>query len=265
MSTPPDLHDLKFTFRERYGEILGFQRLVLLGLPHALEQAWDDAKTHGEYAYDADEGDVYSVMYNRVPASEDEVKNHLGIMLVVRAVALAEYTLAHIAATFFAAPEDVVFEDDKAWRWWRAEQFYSTALRKPFKLNTFGFNAIAALRNYYAHSYGVFQDAAAARQQQTRIAALVGSSEPSLEERNLGYSNSLAIVSIGSGWDQFAPVVQLGDLATFRLLEVTKKTVLAAFEAAFAGLLGEEELNRSKFVRRWQRDHAPQDEPDSQP
>ncbi|GAA2007759.1 hypothetical protein [Microbacterium ulmi] len=265
MSLQPDLYDLKFTFEKRYGEILGFQRLVLLGLPQALEQAWDDAKTYGNYAYDADEGDVDSVMHSRVPTTDDEVKKHLGIMLVVRAVALAEYTLAHIAATFFLSPEEVVFKDRKAWRWGSAEQFYSTALRQPFKLNAFGFNAISALRNYYAHSYGVFQDAADARQQQTRIAKLVGASEPSLEERNLRYSDSLAIVSTGSGWDQFAPVVQLGDLATFRLLEITKKTVLAAFDAASTGLLADEELARSKFVRRWQKDHTPQEQPHSQP
>lgn len=265
MSQQLDLDDLKFTFEKRYGEILGFQRLVLLGLPHALEQAWDDAKTYGDYTYDADEGDVDSVMRSRAPTTDDEVKKHLGIMLIVRAVALAEYTLAHIAATFFSSPEEVVFENGKAWRWYRAEQFYGTALRQPFNLNAFGFNAIASLRNFYAHSYGVFQDAAEARHQQTRIAKLVGASEPSMEERNLRYSDSLAIVSTGSGWDQFAPVVQLGDLATFRLLEITNKTVHAAFDAASAGLLTAEELARSKFVTRWQKDHPSHDQPDSRP
>lgn len=260
----PNLDDLLFTYDKRYKEILGFQRLVLLGLPHALQQAWDDAQEFGDYAYDADYGDVDSVMWDRIPTTDDEVKQHLGIMLVVRAVALAEYTLAHIAATFFTDPGQVVFEKNKAWRWWQAKRFYETGLKTPFALDEFGFETISDLRNYYAHSYGVFQNEADSLALQAKIMQLVGAPQATAEERNLRYTDNVAVLGSSGGWDQFAPVVRLGDLATLRLLEITKKTVHGAFRAADDGLLPAEQFWRSKYGRTWLKDHKLQLEEDEQ-
>lgn len=59
-------------------------------------------------------------------------------MVLVRGVALAELTLAKVAAVFFTDAEGIVFTNGKAWTRSNAVQFYKTMLRNPYNIDALG-------------------------------------------------------------------------------------------------------------------------------
>jgi hypothetical protein len=249
-----DIDDVKHMFAKRYDEIVGFHRVSLIGAAKAFEWAWENFSTFAALPFGSDDGDVDSAVYTEFGGHLNDFRRHLGIMVLSRAVSLAEYTLAKAAASLFADPERLVFQGGKVWKRDLAVSFYRSALVQRFDLDANGLNYFQALRDYYAHAYGIFADGKPTNLEENLL-KLVGDLEPTDEEEERGYTDGVRLVVSGDGWngwdskEGFLPVVELSSLATARLLSSLRQVVERGLDAAEGGLLPLEELSRSKFCR----------------
>ena len=164
-------------------------------------------------------------------------------------------TIARAAASFFTDTEGVVFTNGKAWTRPTANSFYSSVLKRPFDLDKFGMDAVAELRNTYAHGYGEFRDASYAQSLETRLLKVIGGEPASVEELAAGYGESVHVLEhapLGYFDDSvFNRVAHLSPLATLRLLGTIERTVHAALDAAAWGPRGGDELAMSRFAKEW--------------
>ena len=254
------------SFRCHFGELVAFHRLI----ERAAEREFDDAVAEAGDWMDPSEnglGDVYREAEKALGTGPHQIAQHAGLMVLVRAISLAEATLARIAATFFTDAEGIVFTNGKAWDRRSAAEFFRAVLVRPFDIDSLGMGSIVQLRDVYAHGYGTFADWESARVLEERLLAAASDAPATPEELAAGYTDEHYILGprAGSsdyamlGANRLAPSAYVSRLATFRLLNVIRATVEGAWRAAEWGLKKDGDLAASKFVRNWMRKNGQSD------
>ncbi|WP_314506002.1 hypothetical protein [uncultured Microbacterium sp.] len=239
-------------FEYEFQQLVGFHRAHINAIAAAYIQAIEVAEqTLDPENYDP--GDVYWEAEQAVGADSLLAAQHLGLMVLVRGVALAELTLAKMAALFFTDAEGIVFTNGKAWTRANALQFYNTALRNPYNIDGLGLDAISELRNTYAHGYGTFATRENARALEERLLAIIDDGPATEQEIADGYGNRHYVLGQHprSLADFLDPEADLSPLTVHRLLEVIRKTVDGALVAAAGGLRESESLVQARFFKDW--------------
>lgn len=248
------LEDIMIPFERAFEEILGFHRTSRRLFAQDFERAVEDMSQTLNPEYH-DYGDVYYEAEKDVGAGYEEFRQHLGLMVLIRAVALAELTLARVAAEFFKDPEGIVFTKGRTWTRKDALSFFATALVQPCKLDSLGMDTIAELRNHYAHGYGQFLDSESAEQLEARLQVVIGDHAATPGELALGFEDEIHVLGRhGTAFpDLLTPSAHLSALAVDRLLHVVGRTVRAAVDAAQWGPKEGDDLERSRFVKDWKK------------
>lgn len=239
-------------FEDEFQQLVGFHRAHINAFAAAYERAVQDANQNLNPEF-YDEGDVYWEAEKMVGADPVLASQHLGMMILVRAVSLAELTLAKAAAVFFTDAEGIVFTNGKAWTRSNATLFYRTMLKSPFDIDSRGMDAISELRNTYAHGYGTFNTRADAEKLEARLLAIIDTSLPDDEEVAHGYGDRHYVLGQHSRSlaDFLEPETDLSPLTVHRLLDVIHRTVQEALTAACDGLKEEDELAQARFLKDW--------------
>lgn len=244
-------------FELEFHDLVAFHRVHIGTYERMFEQAADNARATLDPEYH-DEGDVFAAAEAELGTEPRKVAQHLGLLVLIRGVSLAEITIAKTAAIFFTDAEGVVFTNGKAWTRQTAKLFYSSMLERPYDIDGFGMDAIAELRNTYAHGYGTFKTRADAEALERRLLSIVEpASGPTAEEDQAGYGTEHSVLGryAGSYSDLLDPEAHLSPLTVYRLLGVIQRTVAGALAAAAWGLKDESEVARSKFAKDWMRRH----------
>lgn len=239
-------------FEDEFRQLVGFHRAHVNAFAAACELAVEEAKQSlNPELYD--EGDVYWEAEKMVGADPALASQHLGLMVLVRAVSLAELTLAKAAAVFFTNAEGIVFTNGKAWTRPNATLFYKTMLKSPFDIDADGMDVITELRNTYAHGYGTFRTRTDAEALEARLLAIIDTSPPTDEEVAHGYGDRHYVLGQHSRSlaDFLEPEADLSPLTVHRLLDVIHRTVQDALTAASDGLREGDELAQARFLRDW--------------
>ncbi|WP_104194510.1 hypothetical protein [Cryobacterium sp. M25] len=239
-------------FEVEFQQLVGFHRAHINAFAAAYERAVEDANQSLNPEF-YDQGDVYWEAEKMVGADPVLASQHLGMMVLVRAVSLAELTLAKAAAVFFISDEGIVFTNGKAWTRSNATLFYRTMLKSPFDIDSRGMDAITELRNTYAHGYGTFKTRVDAEKLESRLLGIIDTSPPSDEEVAHGYGDRHYVLGQHSRSlaDFLEPETDLSPLTVHRLLDVIHRTVQDALTAASDGLKDEDELAQARFLKDW--------------
>lgn len=239
-------------FEDEFEQLVGFHRAHI----NALAAAYDVAIADAERSLDPechDPGDVYWEAEKAVGADPSLASQHLGLMVLVRAVSLAELTLAKTAAVFFTDAEGIVFTNGKAWNRQSAKLFYKTMLKSPVDIDAAGMDVISELRNTYAHGYGTFGTRENAQNLEKRLLAIIDNSPATEAELAGGYGDRHYVLGQHAGGlaEFLEPEADLSPLTVHRLLLVIHRTVSGALGAAAAGLREEDELMQARFLKEW--------------
>lgn len=240
------------SFEREFQQLVGFHRAHKNAIAAAFDQAAEEAaRTLDPELYDP--GDVYWEAEKSVGADFGLAAQHLGLMVLVRGVALAELTLAKVAAVFFTDAEGIVFTNGKAWTRANAALFYKTMLRKTYNIDALGLDVISDLRNTYAHGYGTFATREDAKALEARLLAIIDNGPPTDQEIADGYGSQTYVLGQHSGSlaEFLEPEADLSPLTVQRLLGVIHRTVEGAIAAAGDGLRDGESLMRARFLRDW--------------
>jgi len=247
------IHDkVGLAFENEFQQIVGFHRAHIKAFNAAFDREVEEAREVLDPEF-YDEGDVYWEAEKSLGADPVLVSQHLGLMVLVRAVALAELTLAKAAAVFFPDAEGVVFSNGKAWTRQSARLFYKSVLKSPFNIDATGLDVIAELRNAYAHGYGTFATRADAEGLEARLLAIIDQSPPTDFEIAHGYGTRHHVLGQHS-WslaEFMEPEADLSPLTVHRLLDLVHQIVQGALTAASAGLKEGDELAQARFVKDW--------------
>lgn len=247
------IHDkIGGAFEREFDQLVGFHRAHINAFAAAYELAVEEAnETLCPESYDP--GDVYWEAEKTVGADPALASQHLGMMVLVRAVSLAELTLAKAAAVFFTNAEGIVFTNGKAWTRSNATLFYRTMLKSPFDIDSGGMDVVTDLRNMYAHGYGAFNTRVDAEKLEARLLGIIDTSPATDEEVAHGYGDRHHVLGQHSGGlaDFLQPETDLSPLTVQRLLIVIRRTVQQALAAASDGLRAEDELTQARFLKDW--------------
>jgi hypothetical protein len=134
-----------------------------------------------------DGGDIFALVEAKLGINPFDVEGDAGLAAISRAVSLAEVTFARIAAAHFHQPGDWVYIDDQLWTRELEAKFFKSVLRMPVNTSANGFGSLRALRDLYAHGYGVPATAARRDKLAARLYSDFPANGPSFDERLLGY------------------------------------------------------------------------------
>lgn len=247
------IHDkIGVAFENEFQQIVGFHRAHIKAFNAAFDREMEEAREVLDPEFN-DESDVYWEAEKSLGADPALVSQHLGLMVLVRAVALAELTLAKAAAVFFTDAEGIVFTNGKAWTRQNASSFYKSVLKSPFNIDATGLGVIAELRNAYAHGYGTFATRADAEGLETRLLAIIDQSPPTDFETTQGYGNRHYVLGQHSRSlaEFLEPEADLSPLTVHRLLNLVHHIVQRALTAAADGPKEGDELTQARFVKDW--------------
>ncbi|REJ05168.1 hypothetical protein DY023_11395 [Microbacterium bovistercoris] len=245
-------------FDEELTQIENMHRYVVQASERDFEAACEKL-SEGVDPETFDMGDIVSLAEEQVGIAPWDVASHSGLMAISRAASLAEVMLARMPAQYLIEPERWVFPRNGLWpRQWEAT-FYRTVLKTPYRTDSELFAAIRALRDLYAHGYGV----PATEQRRTRIAEVlhrhVDAGPATDGETRLGYGGGVYFF----GWDSSYSTMQrkvtsgwsmsrradISPLATYRLLIATKEHVHAAYAALMGGFHDDLDEANCKFIK----------------
>lgn len=209
---------------------------------------WEDSYNGGDAVWDAE------VELGMNPWT---LAKHLGFMTLVRTVALAEIVLARLGAACWEEPTYTVYPLGKTWsrRWER--EFYTTCLKRKFDPGAGGFGALRALRDLYAHGYGVPVDPGDLQALARRLYGAFSSAPPTREEVDLGIDGTMSFFGehakfshqdgLVEGFFFRLPEAELSPRAVHRSIETIRSTVAEARAAVVAGTV--DDVSATRFVR----------------
>lgn len=233
-------------FDEELERITREHRYVVRAARREFEERWNAymAKpSNGEW----DGGDAFGWVEEAMGINPFDLEGDAGLAAISRAVSLAEVTFARIAAAHFHEPERWVFPNGNLWsREWE-ELFFKRVLNAPFHVNTNGFGSLRALRDLYAHGYGV----PATEDRRSRLAHRLHSdfpaSPPTDDERTLGYQGDAYWFGQYTSYDPKAKLVvsdlflsrnaAVSELAAYRALKAVERHVHLLEQAVWSGVI----------------------------
>lgn len=245
---------------ERNFEILKqSHRFIELASMREAARVWDEISRES-HAEDFDGGDAYYEMEQRLGADPYEVVAYNGMTSLSRAVSLWEITVARVGARFFKENSDVVFKSGRTWEREKCVDFFKSCLVAPINPYMSFMKPLTALRDRFAHGYGVFSS----REEADRLARLlhqqVNTGPATPDEEALGFGGSAYFFGqyvsydsrTGLSSDFFAPIkAELSPLATHRMLGMIHTRMKEVVDHAALGLKSEQELPQTRFAQKW--------------
>lgn len=249
--------EILYRFQTELSEIQALHRYQV----ETIESDYDKwTEEYGDQLSDPenyDGGDAHYYAVKKLGSEPSDAISHIGCMTIVRAVALAEITLAHLAATTWEHPEKTVFPEGGTWSHGWAIAFYDGVTKTKLDLTTNGFDAIRDLRNTYAHGYGIAGTPEKLRALAKSLSENFDHGPATDAELKLGFGNDARFFASSTGTDEAGtplrffgsvPPADMTPLMTHRVLERVGEVISRAKISADSGLI--DEIGGSEFGKK---------------
>lgn len=253
-----DVHDLLRDFDDELKQASRMYRYIVRAAEQDFKavydqllqenSGWEDSYNGGDAVWDAE------VELGMNPWT---LAKHLGFMTLVTIVALAEIVLARLGAACWQEPKYTVYPSGKTWsRRWEGE-FYRTCLKRKFDPDAGGFGALRALRDLYAHGYGVPVEPSELQALARRLYGALPSAPPTRAEIDLGFDGAMSFFGehakfshqdgLVEGFFFRLPKAELTPLAVHRSIECVRSTIAEAGASVVGGTV--DDVSATRFAR----------------
>lgn len=241
-------------FDEELERIVKEHRYLVRTANREFKERWEERMSHFDGTYDG--GAPTTGVTEELGMDAYSVEGDAGLAAISRAVALAEVTLARLAAALLTESEPWVFPNGNLWyRDWE-ELFYKKVLAAPFNVNEAGFGALRELRDLYAHGYGIPSTETRRDRLARRLYADFPSTGSTSDELDLGYEGDCYWFGRFTSFNKRTNTLEsdlfsahnadVSELAAFRALRDVQAQIHAAHEA----LMERDPVSRIPELRR---------------